>query len=145
MGPNGYPEKFFQDARKFDSGGKPNPTLLPMLRASLEQVRSVDIAAAQLYLKTLMAPLVMWAQTNGYRVAEEPRAYHLVGIEPPDQTTKGILEMANKLKDQGIIVAVRCGGLRVSPYLNTTPSEIQQLIKALDTLGRCTTVLDTSA
>lgn len=33
MGPQGYSEKFINDARKFDSGGKPNPILLPMIRA----------------------------------------------------------------------------------------------------------------
>lgn len=136
MGPSGYPEKFFNDARKFDSGGKPNPTLLPMLRASLEQVCLIDREAAQAELKKLMDPLILWAQENGYVVPSEPRAYHLVGIEPPNRTIEEILNTASKLQEQGIIVAVRCGGFRISPYLNTTPSEIQTLLKGLEGLAK---------
>jgi selenocysteine lyase/cysteine desulfurase len=143
MGPTGYPEKFFKDARKFDSGGKPNPIFLPMLRASLEQVSLVDRDEAQETLKVLMDPLVSWARDNGYKVPCEPRAYHIVGIEPPDRTTEEILAMAKKLKENGIIVAVRCGGFRISPCLDTTPSDIQKLIQALESpdtgvAGSCT-------
>jgi hypothetical protein len=47
MGPRGYPEPFYSDARKFDSGGKPNPILLPMLRASMEKIALIDTQEAQ--------------------------------------------------------------------------------------------------
>jgi selenocysteine lyase/cysteine desulfurase len=134
MGPDGYPEKFFDDARKFDSGGKPNPLLLPMLRASLEQVVLIDREKAQESFKALMDPLVSWAHSHGYTVPREPRAYHLVGIEPPRRTTDELLDMVNQLKMNGIIVAARCGALRISPYLKTTASDIQNLILALEKL-----------
>ena len=134
IGPNGYPEKFLDDARKFDSGGKPNPILLPMLRASLEQVVLIDREKTQESFKTLLDPLVSWARSHGYTVPCEPRAYHLLGIEPPGRTIDELLDMANSLKMNGIIVAVRCGALRISPYLNTTSSDIQNLIHALENL-----------
>ena len=57
MGPNGYPTEFCNDARKFDSGGKPNPILLPILRASLEQVVELDVVKAQEDLKLLIQPI----------------------------------------------------------------------------------------
>lgn len=103
-----------------------------MLRASLEEVYLIDRVKAQESLKALMHPLILWAKDHGYSVPCEPRAYHLVGIEPPDRTTDEIIAMATKLNERGIIVAVRCGGLRVSPYLTTTPSDIQKLIQALE-------------
>ncbi len=131
MGPNGYPETFFHDARKFDSGGKPNPLLLPMIRASLEQVVMLDRKGAQDSFKMLMDPLLSWARSHGYTVTSGDHAYHLVGIEPPQRTTDEILDMDNRLKLAGILVAVRCGGFRISPYLNTSASDIQKLIEAL--------------
>jgi len=48
MGPRGYPERYYGDARKFDSGGKANPLLLPMLRTAMEEVSRIDVAKAQL-------------------------------------------------------------------------------------------------
>ena len=132
MGPNGYPEKFFNDARKFDSGGKPNPILLSMLRMSLEQVSLIDRAKAQGALKVLMEPLLSWARENGYIIPSEPRANHLVGIELPDCTTDEVLALVQKLAGRGIFVAARCGGIRISPYLNTTTSDIKTLIQALE-------------
>jgi selenocysteine lyase/cysteine desulfurase len=136
MGPNGYPEKFFDDARKFDSGGKANPLIIPMVRAALEEVVRIDRATAQASLKLLMGPLVSWAEANGYTVPSEPRAYHIVGIEPPNCTVDELVEMAGKLKEMDIMVATRCGGIRVSPYLTTRCEEIQKLIAALETLKK---------
>lgn len=136
MGPNGYPEEFFHDARKFDSGGKPNPLLLPMIRASLEQVLLLDRREAQDYFRNLMNPLLAWARSHGYIVTSGPHVYHLVSIEPPGLNTDAVLAMANTLKDRGFHVAVRCGGLRISPYLNTTTQDIHQLIKVLESVER---------
>jgi len=134
MGPNGYPEKFLDDARKFDSGGKANPLIIPMVRAALEEVVLIDRVAAQETLKTLMTPLISWAESNGYTIPSQPRAYHIVGIEPPNCTIEELVNRATKLMEMNILIATRCGGLRVSPYLNTTTEEIQVLISALESL-----------
>ena len=136
MGPNGYPEKFFDDARKFDSGGRTNPVIIPMLRAALEEVVLVDRIQAQESLKLLMTPLILWAEANSYTVSSEPRAYHIVGIEPPNCTADELVDMAGKLKEMNVMVATRCGGFRVSPYLKTRSDEIQKLIVALETLKK---------
>ena len=136
MGPNGYPEKFFDDARKFDSGGRANPVIIPMLRAALEEVVLVDQTTVQESLKLLMTPLISWAEANAFTVSSEPRAYHIVGIEPPNCTVEELMEMAGKLKELNIMVATRCGGFRVSPYLATRSDEIQKLIAALNSLKK---------
>lgn len=135
MGPRGYPEKFVDDARKFDSGGKANPILLPMLRVALEGVAKLDLNKTQDTLKELMDPLLTWATDRGYCIAQYPRAYHLVGVRPPERTPEEMLEIADALLKKGIYVAVRCGGFRFSPYLDTPPSHIQILIDALNSLG----------
>jgi selenocysteine lyase/cysteine desulfurase len=132
MGANGYPEKFFDDARKFDSGGKPNPILLPMLRVSLEQVAKLDFVQVQDQLGKLMVPLIDWALSNQFTMTSGDCAYHLVGIRPTQLTTQQMIDICSSLQQKGIYVAVRCGAFRVSPYIDNVNSDIQRLISALE-------------
>ena len=131
MGPKGYPEPFYSDARKFDSGGKPNLLLLPMLRASLEQVVLLDLAEAKVVLDVLMKPLVEWAQANRYSMSPGPHASHLMGFRPLDRDPRQMIEACQALRETGIFIAVRCGYYRVSPYIDTTNADIQRLIDGL--------------
>jgi selenocysteine lyase/cysteine desulfurase len=135
MGPNGYPTELCNDARKFDSGGKPNPILLPILRASLQQVVQLDVQKAQQDLKLLIQPVLDWASRNGFVLTPGPHAGHLIGIRPSASSTltpKQMIEIANKLAgDNNIYVAVRCGAFRISPYIDTTESDIQRLLEVL--------------
>ena len=136
MGPRGYPETYYGDARKFDSGGKANPLLLPMLRKALEEIASIDTAEAQLYLKELMQPLLDWAVGNGYSVTASSRAYHLIGLIPNEKTPEEMIEIAKRLATKKrVILAVRCGGFRVSPYLTNTKTDVRNLIEGLEELG----------
>eukprot|EP00934_Nitzschia_sp_Nitz4_P004255 Nitzschia sp. Nitz4//scaffold166_size90379//15751//16965//NITZ4_005048-RA/size90379-snap-gene-0.54-mRNA-1//-1//CDS//3329538169//4245//frame0 len=135
MGPRGYPESFVHDARKFDSGGKPNPTLLPMLHASLEEVIKLDLEDVQVTLRALMDPLLEWATKKGFDIPSEPRGYHIVGIRPKERTPQELSEVVNRLQQQGIYLGVRCGGFRISPYIDTTPEDVQKLIEALEAEG----------
>lgn len=133
MGPTGYEEKFFEDARKFDAGGKPNPILLPMLRAALEEVVFLDINRAQEHLKMLMAPLIEWARSHDCELTLGPHAYHIVGIRPPKHITPHqMVKIATQLQqEEGIYIAVRCGAFRVSPYIDNKEEDIEKLIDAL--------------
>jgi selenocysteine lyase/cysteine desulfurase len=136
MGANGYPEKFFNDARKFDSGGRPHPILLPMLRTSLEQVAKLDFNQVQERLRILMAPLIDWALSNGYTVTSGDRAYHIVGIRPLQLTTQQMIDICSGLQKEGIYISVRCGAFRVSPYIDNVEDDIQRLITALEASHR---------
>lgn len=134
MGPNGYPAEFCKDARKFDGGGKPNPILLPMLRASLEQVVQLDVLRAQQELKVLTQPILDWASQNDFVLTPGPHAAHLIGIRPGLKSTltpQRMIDIANELQQEGIFIAVRCGAFRISPYVDTTESDIQRLLEAL--------------
>jgi 7-keto-8-aminopelargonate synthetase-like enzyme len=143
MGPHGYPEEFFHDARKFRDGGKANPILLPMLKTSLEQVvqtmtladGTICFQAAQDRLKQLIEPLLKWATTNGFAQWPGPHVSHIISLRPTSKnhvTPHQLLNMAASLKQEdGIYVSVRCGGFRISPYLDTTPADIESLMDAL--------------
>jgi hypothetical protein len=132
MGPQGYPEQFFRDSRKFDSGGKPNPILLPMLRQSMEQVAQLDFVTAQKSLLAIVDPLLEWVRkSDDYALPLTPHASHLIGVRPVSRTPEEIIKLCGKLQDRGIVVAVRCGNIRVSPYLNTTENDIAMLVQGL--------------
>lgn len=138
MGPDGYPQLWVSDARKFDQGGKPNPILLPMLQCSLEYVaRTIgqDLNKAQEKLSSLIKPILDWALKNGYKTSAGPRVSHILGLRPDvnkHMTPQQLLEIAAMLQKQGIYIAVRCGGLRISPYVTNNENEIEKFIEALD-------------
>jgi selenocysteine lyase/cysteine desulfurase len=133
MGPAGYPEKFFDDARKFDSGGKPHPIVLPMLRASLEQVVERNAEQIQNQLKSLTQPLVDWALSHGFRLAPGGHAFHLIGIRPPFHISpEQMTSVCSHLQERGIYIAVRCGAFRISPYVDNTQDDVERLIEALN-------------
>jgi selenocysteine lyase/cysteine desulfurase len=132
MGPKGYSEDFLLDARKFDSGGKPNPILLPMLRASLEEVVKLDLSQVQIQLAELMEFLLEWAKRKGFTLTPGSHASHLVGLRHPNLTPKQMLDACSALQEEGIHIAVRCGAFRVSPYVDTTLGDIEMLIEALE-------------
>lgn len=133
MTPEGYPTAFYRDARKFDAGGKPNPVLLPVLRVALEEVAALDVREVQGQLKVLLAPFVEWAANHGYQFPSS-HAYHLVGIRPdPPVSAERMISVASKLESShGVVIAVRCGAFRISPYLDSTESDIFRLVEALE-------------
>lgn len=140
MGPNGYPNKFFNDARKFDSGGRPNPILLPMLRASLEHVVAIDKSMLQQTLKEKLQPFIDWVSSSDEFILPKNHAYHLMGIRPsPDNrlTPNQMSDICSQLqKDKYIYVAIRCGALRVSPYVDTSNNDVLSLVQALNEVFR---------
>jgi selenocysteine lyase/cysteine desulfurase len=135
MGPDGYPADFCKDARKFDSGGKPNPILFPMIRTALELVVELHVPQLQDDLKQLTKPIIEWALSNGFALTPGPHAGHLIGIRPApgsQLTPSRMIQIANQLQSEGIYIAVRCGAFRISPYIDTDSSDIQRLLDALD-------------
>ena len=137
MGPNGYPEKFFKDARKFDSGGKPNQILLPMLRTSLERVAVVDKSRLQLALKDLMSPFLEWVRGSANFQLPSAHDHHLFGVRPTKMTPEKMIEICNRLqKEEKVYIAVRCGAFRISPYLDNCNSDVEKLLTTFQEMAR---------
>jgi selenocysteine lyase/cysteine desulfurase len=136
MGTHGYPERFLGSARKFDSGGKPNPILVPMLQASLEQVAQLNIASVQDQLTKLIQPILGWVKSHPEiaRLPHGPFAPHLFGIHPNNNVSREeMIKICTAMqKEDQIIIAVRSGAFRISSYVDNTADHIQRLIEALD-------------
>jgi selenocysteine lyase/cysteine desulfurase len=137
MGPNGYPEKFFKDARKFDSGGKPNSILLPMLRTSLEHVAVVDKQHLQSTLKDLMSPFLEWVRGSANFQLPVAHDYHLFGVRPAKMTPEKMIEICNRLeKEKKVFIVVRCGAFRIAPYLDNCNRDVEKLLTAFEEMER---------
>lgn len=132
MDAHGYHAAFLPDARKFDAGGKVHPMIMPMLAEALRTVVRVDVQDAQARLAELWPPLIEWCQRKGFRVSRE-RCQHLVGMVPNGWTVERMVQVAEDLVcNEGILLAVKCGNFRISPYLDNSVSDILRLIEALD-------------
>ena len=142
LSPTGYPLSYYKNARKFDSGGKANSILLPMLEQSLKEVLELgDLTTIQQQLKQVMQPLLDYVE-NGegaahyYISTKEPRSYHIIGVMSKTKTPTELLEIQDQLASRRIYVAVRCGGFRISPHITTTtPDNVQALVKGLQELS----------
>jgi selenocysteine lyase/cysteine desulfurase len=146
--PDGYSETFVEDARKFDAGGTPNPILLPMVRTALEEVTQLSLVKVQIQLKNVLQPFLVWAREHGIALStdssddddddddEDQRFYHVIYLSfDEDKTLEKIQKLEHDLRTQwNVYTAVRCGGLRISPYLDTTPEDVQLLIRGLNEL-----------
>jgi len=128
--PDGYPARFVTDASKFDSGGRANSIILPMLRASLEQVASQDLEAVQSTLQSLMQPVLDWASRNSLIVPTNGVA-HLIGIRVKNMKDDNLTGICKALADENIFVAARCGGFRISAYLDNSREDVQRLLEAM--------------
>ena len=140
LGPTGYPADFLPGARKFDSGGRTQPILMPMLQEALEKVVQINVCQAQGQLRVLMQPLYDWASDAASPVHPLPprqhHAAHIWGVRPRTPlTTPQMLAMVQRLQDEfGIVVSVRCGIFRIAPYLDNTSQDVQHLVEALSTV-----------
>jgi selenocysteine lyase/cysteine desulfurase len=134
---DGYPTKFYADARKFDAGGKVDPIYMPMLAAALEEIVALDVMRAQEQLATMLQPLMSWCALHHYQVpVTHQHCHHLIGIRPPHLTVDQMIDVAHTLaREENIHIAVRCGCFRISPYLDSGAAEIQRLLQALEQYG----------
>jgi selenocysteine lyase/cysteine desulfurase len=141
LSPVGYPMSYYRDARKFDAGGKANSILLPMLERSVEEVLQLgDLTDIQLRLQRLMGPLFDYVakDTDGryYISSPQDRAYHIIGLIAKNKTPTELIGIQNLLQSNyKVLVAVRCGGIRISPYVNTTKDDVDALIWGLQELS----------
>ena len=134
----GYSEEFVSGAPRMDAGGKPNPILMPMLRAALEIVAGYGVLdQIQDKISAINEEVLKGAVEIGFTTTPGPRAGHILGLRPGTEelkaklTTEKMLDICTRLQAKGIFISVRCGAFRISPYINTTDDEVRQLLAGL--------------
>jgi cysteine desulfurase / selenocysteine lyase len=119
-------------ARRYAAGGA-NALGLTALAASLELIEQVGFAAIDAHNRALAQLLV-----DGLRHVPDARL-----VSPIDPARRGAIvvftlgerardeALVQRLDEQGVVVALRPGGVRVSPHLYNSADEIERLLRAL--------------
>jgi len=123
-------------ARRFDSGGRPNFMLMPMVAASLQLVCDLGVERIASIVEPLVGRAAAGAEQLGYTVAEKQhRSSHLLGIVPPAHARLDADAIKAALEDRGIFVTSRFGFLRISPYIFNTEADVDAMLAVLRELS----------
>jgi selenocysteine lyase/cysteine desulfurase len=137
----GYPLDFKPGARRLDSGGRPNPILIPMIKEALGLILDWKPCHIQAKLADLTNYLVDEIVASKLPITVKPREQrsgHIIGLrlQPEaqaalDERNVSVGAIGAALKERGVFVSVRAGGLRVAPYVYNTREEIGRFLVEL--------------
>eukprot|EP00908_Phaeocystis_cordata_P008432 Transcript_19111.p1 GENE.Transcript_19111~~Transcript_19111.p1 ORF type:complete len:436 (+),score=157.12 Transcript_19111:61-1308(+) len=142
----GYPLNFQPGARRLDAGGRPSYILMPMLRTSLELLRSATPAAIAAAVGPYTRELAARAKEMGFGVP--PRhAPCIVGLWPAAHMPSAeALVAALARRTPPVVVGARFGAIRVSPHVYNTRADLEALLSGLkDALAPAETASNTKA
>ncbi len=126
------PPALIRGAARFDGSGIYSHPALAMAEAGLAQLQAWGIAAVCAHLKSWQAELLAALSTTGLAhwtlTAEAP---HLTAIRAPGADAAQSEALAQALLEQGIVVAARGAGIRVSPHLHNSSADAWRLAQAL--------------
>lgn len=137
----GYPEAFMSGARRIDSGGRPNPILLPMIQAGLSFVLTLQVSRIQSLLQSIVKYLIDQVENCilGKVFAKiSSKHCHYVGFRLSEdfKSRLSLPKLVDELLKRKIKVSVRYQALRVSPYIYIDQEQIDRFIFELtDVIG----------
>ncbi|MEP6611611.1 MAG: aminotransferase class V-fold PLP-dependent enzyme [Mucilaginibacter sp.] len=118
-----YRDDYRPGARRFDMGGFPGFINVPMAIAALTQVLDWGVEDIQLQLKVITKQIASEAAALGVGFPAE-RVDHMIGLDLPGGVNDALKAA---LKNENIFAGYRGESIRVSPYLYTTPGDIERL------------------
>ena len=104
------------------------------LRAAIELLLEIGIAAVESHLLELTGHLIAGLEAKGYRVITPRADSERAGIVIFDSVRLTLAEIYEILYAENIITAERGTGVRVSPHFYNTTSEIERLLEVLPDL-----------
>jgi selenocysteine lyase/cysteine desulfurase len=130
----GYTDELRPGARRFDMGGFPRFTELPMAIAGLEQLLAWGVDRIQASLSVLTRQLEEGARTLG--AAAPPDGYrvgHMIGLRLRDGLPDGLAEALVASK---VYVSLRGDSVRVSPHLYNDREDVDRFLNRLADIVR---------
>lgn len=123
-----YKDTYRNGALRYEIGEHSNFILLPMLIASLKQIRKWGTNDIQSYCYDLTKDAIMELRSMGlYIENDDDRAKHIFGIKcPPDKVD----DIKTQLKVNKVSVSFRGDFVRVSPHVYNDEMDIRKLMKA---------------
>lgn len=126
-----YQFEFQDSARRYESGSHNLPGVLA-LGAAVELVLELGIEQISTRLVQLTDRLTAGLREKGYRVISSRVPAEASGIVAFISDLHDHEQLQQHLeKEHRIVIAVRCGRLRASPYVYNTEQEIDQLLETL--------------
>jgi selenocysteine lyase/cysteine desulfurase len=126
------PPALISSAARFDGSGIYNHPALAMAEIGLAQLQAWGIARVRHQLRSWQAELLVALSASALeRWTVTAEAPHLTLIAPPAADAAQSAALAQALLDQGIVVAARGAGIRVSPYLHNSSADALRLAQAL--------------
>lgn len=118
-------------ARRFEPGAPP-ALAGPATGASVQTLLDIGIDRVERENRALSDRLFEGLARRDYRVHPRSTRSAIVTFIPRQDPA----ELATSLRDQGATVAVRAGGLRVSPHVHNGPQHIDRFLNLLAELDR---------
>ena len=120
---------FRPGAMRFDMGERDSLCACLHAEAALGLLGGLDREAERARLKAFADQIAGHAQSLGFAVSGGSAAMpHVLGLALP-QTVRG--DAQRTLRDHGVVVSERGGGLRISPYLHTDEEDVHRLKRGL--------------
>ncbi|MEN2282655.1 aminotransferase class V-fold PLP-dependent enzyme [Algoriphagus sp. SE2] len=125
-----YASEYEPGAGRFNVGETSNFIMMPMLKASLEQLLEWKPERIQEYAKQLDLPLRTFIKEIGGEVEEDDfLAFHLISPKLPSYLDVGRLKQ--KLEENQVFLSARGNNLRISVNVFNTVDDIQKLIEVV--------------
>lgn len=130
-----YHFQLASDARRFEAGSY-NVAGILALGASLKLLLEVGIEPIARRILELTDYLCRRLEEKGYRVfsprREEGEKSGIVSFQPAeDRPVEELRRLANQLRQQGFVIAVRGGRLRASPHFYNSFEQLDRFVAAL--------------
>lgn len=125
-----YEERYQDGAIRFDTGGRSNFTLLPMLEEALDMIMEWGPEQIQQYLHALVAPHEQKIRDLGFGMApSNSRVSHLFGLQlPKNKDPEAVKKL---LASRAVYVSVRGNAIRVAPHVYNHEDDMIALVDAL--------------
>ena len=125
-----YQDGFQPGARRLDVGQRTNFILTPMAAAALTQILDWQIPRITATLQTITDRIELWANEHDLQpLAAHHRGPHMLEVGLP---AAAMAQAAQQLARHNVFVGVRGQtGLRISPHLYTTDTDLRRLFNAL--------------
>ena len=127
-----YQSSYNSDSIRFDMGQRANFTLLPGVKAALEQLQEWSIKKIENTLHSNNLIICKALSELGFDMLEEKnRAPHFISARHPELNGDLVLK---KLKKNKIFISERSGYLRITPHLWNNEEDFFKLITCLKSI-----------
>lgn len=125
-----YTSAYQGGARRFDTGERNNPILLPMTIRALDQIAAWGVPAVARTLGRITATAAKRLAALGCQVVPAARrAPHLLGVQLPSGAPPDLLEA---LASRQIHVSMRGRCLRIAPHLHVTAQDMERFLTVIE-------------